>query len=132
MNSLLRYHNSVLSSTSFICFMDTAAPSWGRPWHYSHSVVPGGLEVRSYNTLDIPGTVEIRSTIWFNTWREKKIKSMCYSSQGVLKCIKIIDIFNKTGIKPVYIGKITESFKKVWYMRQREFLIHIYVCGIIC
>ena len=30
---------------------------------YSHSVVPGGFDVRSYNTLEIPCTVKISDTI---------------------------------------------------------------------
>ena len=34
---------------------------------YSHSVVPGGFDVRSYITRDIPGTVCICSTIALTT-----------------------------------------------------------------
>ena len=40
--------------------------------HYSHSVVPGGLAVRSYRTLDIPGTVDTLSTILFRAYRGKQ------------------------------------------------------------
>lgn len=40
---------------------------------YSHSVVPGGLEVRSYMTLEIPGIFLISFTI-FNTTCEKEKK----------------------------------------------------------
>lgn len=35
--------------------------------YYSHSVVPGGLGVRSYRTREIPGTVDISITIFFTT-----------------------------------------------------------------
>ena len=34
---------------------------------HSHSVVPGGLEVRSYITREMPGTVKIPSTIFWMT-----------------------------------------------------------------
>lgn len=34
---------------------------------YSHSVVPGGLDVRSYRTREIPGTVLILLTILWTT-----------------------------------------------------------------
>lgn len=55
-----------LVETAFYCPWLTLSPS------YSHSVVPGGLEVRSYKTRDIPGTVEILSTIWFKTYKGDK------------------------------------------------------------
>lgn len=37
-------------------------------WLYSHSVVPGGLEVRSYITLEMPGIFLISFTIFSTTW----------------------------------------------------------------
>jgi len=36
--------------------------------YYSHSVVPGGLDVKSYKTREIPGTVDISVTIFFTTY----------------------------------------------------------------
>lgn len=43
--------------------------------HYSHSVVPGGLDVRSYKTREIPGTVEISLTIFLITCETSRIES---------------------------------------------------------
>jgi len=36
--------------------------------YYSHSVVPGGFDVKSYKTREIPGTVDISVTIFFTTY----------------------------------------------------------------
>lgn len=41
----------------------------GGVWLYSHSVVPGGLDVRSYITLEIPGIFFISLTIFSTTCR---------------------------------------------------------------
>lgn len=35
--------------------------------YYSHSVVPGGLDVKSYKTREIPGIADISTTIFFTT-----------------------------------------------------------------
>lgn len=42
--------------------------------YYSHSVVPGGLDVRSYKTREIPGTVDISVTIFFTTCKKHTIE----------------------------------------------------------
>lgn len=61
-----QYYNLFPCGDSILLSMTDTFPS------YSHSVVPGGLEVRSYKTRDIPGTVEILSTIWFKTYKGDK------------------------------------------------------------
>ena len=38
--------------------------------NHSHSVVPGGFAVKSYKTLEIPGTVRTASTILSTTYKE--------------------------------------------------------------
>lgn len=45
--------------------------SWGL---HSHSVVPGGLEVRSYMTLEIPGIFLISFTIFSTTCMHREEK----------------------------------------------------------
>ena len=40
---------------------------------YSHSVVAGGLAVRSYKTRDIPGTVKATSAIFSTTFKSNQI-----------------------------------------------------------
>lgn len=61
-----QYYNLFPCGDSILLSMTDTFP------FYSHSVVPGGLEVRSYKTRDIPGTVEILSTIWFKTYKGDK------------------------------------------------------------
>ena len=41
--------------------------------YYSHSVVPGGLDVKSYKTREIPGIEDISVTNFFTTYKQKNI-----------------------------------------------------------
>lgn len=42
--------------------------------YYSHSIVPGGLDVKSYKTREIPGSADIFVAIFFtNCERENGI-----------------------------------------------------------
>lgn len=50
-------------------------------WFHSHSVVPGGLEVRSYMTLEIPGIFLISFTI-FSTTCEHREGNITRARQG--------------------------------------------------
>ena len=48
------------------------AAEWGNDWAYSHSVVAGGLGVKSYRTRDIPWTERAASAIFSITCHEKE------------------------------------------------------------
>lgn len=52
--------------------------SWGL---HSHSVVPGGLEVRSYMTLEIPGIFLISFTIFSTTCGQRQQTSYTTSAE---------------------------------------------------
>lgn len=59
--------------------------------YYSHSVVPGGLDVRSYKTREIPGTVDISVTTFFTTCKiEKEKLSLCIKNENNYKQLFLI------------------------------------------
>eukprot|EP00754_Rhynchopus_humris_P017901 Rhum_TRINITY_DN14585_c16_g1::Rhum_TRINITY_DN14585_c16_g1_i1::g.101218::m.101218 len=52
-----------------LCWLEVFVQGQKRSEHkaYSHSVVPGGFDVRSKTTLDTPSTFSTSATIWFST-----------------------------------------------------------------
>ena len=52
---ILGHFSPIVKTSTFLLFQTY--------WCHSHSVVPGGFDERSYITREIPGTVEIASTM---------------------------------------------------------------------
>ena len=85
---------------------------------YSHSVVPGGLEVKSYRTLEMPFTDLISDTIFVKTSMFKSTPGMAGTpvmKSCVTKVLITTDLWNEVtfsmGLRSKWIGIKT---KGIW------------------